>query len=193
MREVDIPQGRGRPSAARVVQGELRVERCDTRDGGSAAQRSPTCSRTRCSRPGERSSPMSISPSRSPAPAGNSRHRSPRELINLVGLHGFEDSLPGGSLRWHASARRHRPGPHPGAVGAADGRTLRRADELTRDRMHDELLAIWQTTTASRDARDPLDPRGRLPGGPRRDPVVPAGPHRRRRAASTSRGHVSPC
>ena len=66
-------------------------------------------------------------------------------------------------------------------------------DEMTRERMNDEVLRIWEQTGHDGRVRDPLDPGGRVPVVAGRRDERPAGPdhegHRRRPAAAAERGH----
>jgi NitT/TauT family transport system ATP-binding protein len=131
-----------------VIQGELRVNGTPTREARIAGTfayvfQDPVLAPWRTVL-GNVSLPLEVASS-----DRKQLHRSPRELINLVGLHGFEESLPsalsGGMRQRVAIARALTLEPSVLLMDEPFGAL----DELTRDRMHDELLAIWQTTTAA--------------------------------------------
>ena len=140
------PSGCGKTTLLRTLAGLLQPTMGELMFQGHAGEipRPVLFSRTRTSCPGALF--CKISPCRWNYPELQrqvSREKA-SELIELVGLQGFEIRLAEGSLRRHGPARGHRPGfDHDPDLLLLD-EPFGALDALTRERMGTELLRIWQ-------------------------------------------------
>jgi NitT/TauT family transport system ATP-binding protein len=69
-----------------------------------------------------------------------------REMLGSVELGDFMRHYPYQLSGRHAAARGDRARPVLRAVDPAHGRAVRRLDEMTRERMNQEVLQIWERT-----------------------------------------------
>ena len=125
------------------------------------------------------------------APAGRGEGRS--ELIDLVGLHGFETDRAGRAVGRDAPARGHRPrasSPNPRLLLLDE--PFGAVDELTRRRLNLELPPIWERRASTTLLVTHSIPEAVLLA----DEVVVMTPrpgrHRRRRCPSRSSGRARP-
>ena len=148
------PSGCGKSTLLRVVADIVPArgrQRAGARRGRPARRgataRSASCSRTpRCCRGAARSTtsrlPLEVG-GRHALPAGAC---GPEELLALVGLAGWENALPhelSGGMRQRVSiARALLGGPRMLLMDEPFGAL----DEITRDRLNEELLRIWRDT-----------------------------------------------
>jgi NitT/TauT family transport system ATP-binding protein len=89
--------------------------------------------------------PLQVGGGRALASSNQRAARSPQELLNLVGLSGWEKAYPyelSGGMRQRVAIARAGLGPRLLLMDEPFGAL----DEITRDRLNEELLQLWETT-----------------------------------------------
>ena len=148
------PNGSGKSTLLRVVAGLLAPDRGSVAIDGEPVDGPEPARRARV--PGAAAAPVadhggrtSRTRSSSPACRGRSARRASRALLETVGLEGAAALIPSRALGRDAAARRARPDARDEPAVLLLDEPFSALDELTRERLNLELLAI-----AARTRRD---------------------------------------
>ena len=182
---LEVGAARWSPSSARPVAASRRCcasppasTEPTAGDDHAAPATSATCSRTRrCCRGARCSATSSCSPS-SAAVAPLSALDWPPKAIELTGLHRLRAPPPARALRRHADAGVARPGAHAAAAVFLFDEPFGALDEITRERLNDELRPVRaravrrSCSSPTRSARPCTSPRACLVMSPRPGRIV---------------------